>query len=127
MSTKRDKNKSIDEDTFRKVRSMINCCDKSYAAIAKLNNISAKTVHRISNARTLEQYHENRRKEYQEYSSTKKLDELVMDSVYNRREYPKISAEEMEESEMAIRKMAVVIAILIYILIFVGMALWLGR
>ena len=127
MSTKRDKDKSIDEDTFKRVRAMINCCDKSYAAIAKLNNISAKTVRRISNARTLEQYHENRRREYQEYSSTKKLDELVMDSVYDRREYPKISAEEMEEAEVAIRKMTVVIAILIYIIIFMGVALWLGK
>lgn len=125
MSTKRDKSKSIDEDTFKKVRSMINRCDMSYAKIAHLNNISAKTVRRISNARTLKQYQENRRKEYQEYSSTKKLDELVMDSVYDRREYPKISAEEMEESEIAIRKKTVVIAIIIYILIILGAALWL--
>lgn len=127
MSTKRDKNKSIDEDTFKKVRAMINRCDMSYAKIARLNDISAKTVRRISNARTLEQYHENRRKEYQEYSSTKKLDELVMDSVYDRREYPKISAEEMEESEAVVRKITVIITILIYILIFVGATLWLGR
>lgn len=127
MSTKRDKNKSIDEDTFKKVRAMINRCDMSYAKIARLNDISAKTVRRISQARTLEQYHENRRKEYQEYSSTKKLDELVMDSVYDRREYPKISTEEMEESEIAIRKKTVVIAIIIYILIMLGATLWLGR
>ena len=127
MSTKRDKNKSIDEDTFKKVRAMINRCDMSYAKIARLNDISAKTVRRISNARTLEQYQANRRKEYQEYSSTKKLNELVMDSVYDRREYPKISAEEMEESEVTIRKITVIITILIYILIFVGATLWLGR